>query len=117
MKNSGFMRNLNNPDIEEQLSSYYYLVEKVSFVEGKFNSITQPIETILSANGFYIEFKEMFHWDHTDTLEFTCQTMQKYPDIESTFIRSKMFLEELIDDYSDLSEKGSEVIELLNLEQ
>ncbi len=114
LKNSGFMKNVKNPEIEEQLSSYYFLMEKVSFVEEKFNSITQPIETILSENGFYIEFKEMFYWDHKDTLEFTCQTMEKYPDVESTFIRAKMFQEELINNYSVLFDRGHEVIKLLS---
>ncbi len=107
------MRNMKNPNIEENLSSYYYLMERVSFVEEKFISIIQPIETILSENGFYVEFKEMFYWDHKDTLEFTYHAMLKYPDVESTFIRAEMFLEELIDNYSELSEKGYEVIELL----
>lgn len=82
LKNSGFMSNVKNPNIEENLSSYYYLMERVSFVEEKFISIIQPIETILSESGFYVEFKEMF-------------------------------LEELINNYSELSEKGYEAIDLL----
>jgi hypothetical protein len=116
LKNSGFMSNLKNPNIEEHLSSYYYLMERVSFVEEKFIGVIQPIETILSEDGFFIEFKEMFYWDHKDTLEFTYEAMLKYPDLESTFIRAEMFLEELINGYTELSEKGYEVIDLLRSE-
>jgi uncharacterized membrane protein YiaA len=53
LKSSGFMKNLKNSTIEEKLSSYYFLMEGVLFVEGKFNSSTQLSEASLSEKGFY----------------------------------------------------------------
>ena len=64
--------------------------------------------------GFYTEFKEIFVWEHIDTVVFTIQSMEKYPEYEGTFITAKMFLEELIEDYQAILEKGKDIIELID---
>jgi hypothetical protein len=114
LKNSGFMKDLENLKIEEQLNKYYHLIENVSFVENKFNGVTQPVEISLLEKGFYTEFKEIFTWEHIDTVVFTIQSMEKYPEYEGTFITAKMFLEELIEDYQAILEKGKDIIELID---
>ena len=114
LKSSGFLRNIENGSIEEGLNSYYSLDEKISYLEESFHSITQPIEEHLSEKGFYIEYSEMFQWNHQDTLFFTYKDLQKYPDVQSTFIRAKMWLESLINAYSELSKRGYELQDILN---
>lgn len=114
LMNSGFMKDLENIRIEEQLNKYYHLIDNVSFVENKFNGVTQPVEISLLEKGFYTEFKEIFTWEHIDTVVFTIQSMEKYPEYEGTFITAKMFLEELIEDYQAILEQGKDIIELID---
>jgi hypothetical protein len=114
LKNSGFMKDLKSYKIEEQLNSYYHLIENVSFVEDKFIGVTQPVEVSLAEKGFVTEYKEIFAWDHIDTVIFTIQSMEKYPEYEATFIKAKMFLEELILDYQGIKEKGSEILKVID---
>ena len=47
LKYSGFMKDLENLEIEEQLNKYYKLIENISFVEDKFINMTQPVENSL----------------------------------------------------------------------
>jgi len=114
LKSSGFLRNIDNGSIEAGLNSYYSLNERISNIEESFHSITQPIEENLSEQGFYIEYREMFEWNHQDTLFFTYNDLQKYPDVQSTFIRAKMWQESLIGRYSELSKRGYELQGILN---
>jgi len=114
LKNSGFIKDLENLAIEEKLNKYYHIIEDVSFVEDKFNGITQPVEISMGEKGFYSEFKEIFSWNHMDTVIFTIQSMDKYPECEATFIHAKMFLEELILDYQGILEKGKEILDLID---
>lgn len=114
LKASGFLRNLGNTAIEEGIISYYLGVDRLSSQEEIFNTITLPIEENLSGNGFYIEYMDMFQWDHQDTLLFTYEDLMKYPDVQSSFIRSKMMLEYFIDSYSSLRGEAEELITLLD---
>jgi hypothetical protein len=114
LKNSGYLRTVGNTRIEEGLNAYYSLMDRISISEEAFNSITLPIEENLSENGFYIEYMEMFQWEHKDTIHFTYRELQKYPDVQSTFIRSKMWLESFISSYSDLKNEGNELLKILN---
>jgi hypothetical protein len=114
LKSSGFMKNLKNSKIEDKLSSYYYLMDGVMFVEDKFNNSTQISEASLSEKGFYIEYKKAMNWNNKDTINFNYESLKKYPQIESEFIKARMFLEELIKNYSVLWEEGNKVIELIN---
>jgi hypothetical protein len=114
LKNSGYMKDLENPEIEEQIIQYYQLVENLIFVEDKFNNITQPVEISLAEKGFYNEYQSIFKWDNEDTIQFTIQSMRSYPEYQATFIKAKLFLEELILDYSGLVEKAKETIELID---
>jgi hypothetical protein len=109
LKNSGYMKDLKNMEFIEQLNQYYQLIENISFVEGKFNNITQPVEISLAEKGFYNEY-----WNNTDTIIFTIQSMNKYPEYEATFIRAKMFQEELVQNYEGLIDKGKETVELID---
>ena len=114
LKSSGFLRNVGNTSIEAGLNAYYALIDKILNSERVFNSLTLPIEDKLSANGFYIEFEEMFRKNHQDTIIFTCENLKKYPDVQSTFIRAKMWLESFINLYTQLSYQGEELLEILN---
>lgn len=114
LKSSGFLRNVGNTNIEEALNAYYALMDRILTNEEVYNSITLPIEEKLSGNGFYIEYAEMFHWDHQDTLNFTYTNLEKYPDVQSTFVRSKMWLEAFNNYYTQLLLKGEELLEILN---
>ena len=114
LKSSGFMKNLDNSKIEDKLSSYYYLMDGVMFVEDKFNNSTQQSEASLGEKGFYIEYKKAMKWNNKDTVNFNYDSLKKYPQIESEFIKARMFLEELIKNYSVLHEEGNKVIELIN---
>ena len=114
LKSSGFMKNLKNSKIEEKLGSYYYLMDGVLFVEGKFNNSTQLSEASLSEKGFYIEYKKAMNWNNKDTINFNYQSLKKYPQVESEFIKARLFLEELITNYSVLWEEGNKVVELIN---
>ena len=114
LKSSGFLRNLGSTNIEEALSAYYSLLGRIVTNEEVFNSLTLPIEENLSENGFYIEYADMFLWNHQDTLDFTYDDLRKYPDVQSTFIRSKMWLESFIDLYTELFDIGEVLLEVLN---
>jgi hypothetical protein len=114
LKNSGYMKDLENPDIEEQIIQYYQSVENILFVEEKFNNITQPVEISLAEKGFYNEYQSIFKWDNEDTIQFTIQSMKNYPEYQATFIKAKMFLEELIMDYIDLADMVKQTIELID---
>lgn len=114
LKSSGFLRKVGNTSIEEVLNAYYALMDVILTSEEVFNSITLPIEEKLSGNGFYIEYAEMFHWDHQDTLNFNYSNLKKYPDVQSTFVRSKMWLESFNNSYTQLLLKGEELLEILN---
>jgi len=116
LKNSGYLRTIGNTRIEEGLNTYYSLIDVISNSEESFNSITLPIEENLSENGFYIEYMEMFQWEHTDTIQFSIEELQKYPDVQSTFIRSKMWLEAFIERYTVLNNEGKELLRILNNE-
>lgn len=113
LKNSGYMKDLENPVIEEQLNQYYHLVDNLIFVENKFNSVTQTTENILVEKGFYAEYQDIFVQNNTDAKHFTIESMQKYPEYHSTFIVAKAFLEELMEDYADLLTKARETIEII----
>ena len=108
LKNSGYIKDLENMEFIEQLNQYYQLIENISFVEGKFNNMTQPVEISLAEKGFYNEF-----WNNTDTVIFTIQSLKKYPEYEATFIRAKIFQMELIENYEGLIDKGKETVELI----
>lgn len=114
LKNSGFIKDLENLEIEEQLNQYYKLIENISFVEDKFINMTQPVENSLVVKGFYSEYNQIFKWENRDTVIFTIQSMMKYPEYEAAFIKAKMFQEELINNYKDLLLKGDETLELIN---
>lgn len=114
LKNSGFIKDLENLEVEEQLNQYYQLLENISFVEDKFINMTQPVENSLVLKGFYSEYNQIFKWQNMDTVIFTIQSMKKYPEFEAAFIKAKMFQEELIDNYQDLLLKGDETLELIN---
>ncbi len=116
LKNSGYLRAVGNTRIEEGLNTYYSLVDVISKSEEAFNSITLPIEENLSENGFYIEYIEMFQWEHNDTIQFSIEELQKYPDVQSTFIRSKMWLEAFIKRYTVLNNEGEDLLRILNNE-
>jgi len=116
LKSSGLINNLRHSEIEEKLSSYYYLMEKVVFVENKFNNSTSNSEDGLTQKGFFIEYKKAFTWSNKDTINFNYQSLIKYPELESEFIKGRLFLEELITDYSSLLDRGKEVSELINKE-
>ena len=113
LKNSGYMKDLENPEIEETLNQYYHLVDNLLFVENKFNSITQPVEITLGEKGFYIEYQDVFRWNNKDTIQFTIESMKKYPEYHTTFIKAKVFLEELIEDYTDLLDKANETMDII----
>jgi len=114
LKSSGFMKNLKHLKIEEKLSSYYYLMDGVIFVEDKFNNSTQISEASISEKGFYIEYKKAMSWNNKDTINFNYESLKKYPLVESEFIKARMFLRELITNYSVLLEEGNKVVELIN---
>lgn len=114
LKSSGFLRNLGSTNIEVALNAYYSLLGRIVTSEEVFNSLTLPIEENLSENGFYIEYADMFLWNHQDTLDFTYDDLRKYPDVQSTFIRSKMWLESFIDSYTELFDIGEDLQEVLN---
>ena len=112
LKYSGFMKDLENLEIEEQLSQYYKLVENISFVDDKFINMTQTVENSLILKGFYSEWNQIFNWQNRDKVIFTLQS--KYPEYEAAFIQGKAFQKELIDNYKGLLLKGDEILELLN---
>ena len=114
LKNSGFMKDLENLEVEEQLNQYYQLIENISFVEDKFINMTQPVENSLVLKGFYSEYSEVFKWQNRDTVIFTIESMKKYPEFEAAFIKAKMFQEELINNYDSLLLKGDETLEMIN---
>ena len=89
-------------------------MDGVLFVEGKFNNSTQLSEASLSEKGFYIEYKKAMNWNNKDTINFNYQSLKKYPQVESEFIKARLFLEELITNYSVLWEEGNKVVELIN---
>ena len=89
-------------------------MEEVLFVEGKFNNSTQLSQASISEKGFYIEYKKAMDWGNKDTINFNYQSLKKYPQVESEFIKARMFLEELITNYSVLWEEGKKVIALIN---
>ena len=76
--------------------------------------MTVPIEENLSESGFYIEYTDMFSWDHQDTINFTYEDLRKYPDVQSTFLRSKMWLGFFIGLYEDFLNKGKDLQEVLD---
>ena len=114
LKSSGFMKDLKNSKIEDKLSSYYYLMDEVMFVEDKFNNSTQISQASISEKGFYIEYKKAMNWNNKDTINFNYESLKKYPQIESEFIKARMFLGELITNYSVLLEEGNSAVELVN---
>ena len=114
LKNSGFIKDLENLEVEEQLNQYYQLIENISFVEDKFINMTQPLEHSLVLKGFYSEYSQIFKWQNRDTVIFTIKSMKKYPEIEAAFIKAKMFQEELIGNYENLLLKGDETLVLMN---
>jgi len=114
LKNSGFMKNLENLEIEEQLNQYHQLIENISFVEDKFINMTQPVENSLVLKGFYSEYNQIFKWQNRDSVIFTIQSMNKYPEFEAAFIKAKMFQEELINNYKGLLLNGHETLKLIN---
>ena len=114
LKSSGFLRNLGSTSIEEALNAYYALLDKVLTYEEAFTSITVPIEENLSESGFYIEYADMFSWNYQDTINFTYEDLRKYPDVQSIFIRSKMWLGAFLIFYSDLLKNGKDLQEVLD---
>ena len=114
LKSSGFLRNLGRTRIEEALNTYYSSLSRIVAAEAVFNSLTLPIEENLSEKGFYIEYADIFQWNHQDTIDFTIEDLKKYPDIQSTFIRSKMWLESFNDSYTVLFNNGENLLEVLN---
>jgi len=114
LKSSGFLRNLGSTSIEEALNAYYSLLDRILTYEEVFNSLTLPIEENLSESGFYIEYADAFHWNHQDTINFTYENLRKYPDVQSTFIRSEMWLGFLIDLHADLLKNGKDLLEVLD---
>ena len=114
LKSSGFLRNLGNTSIEEALNAYYSLLDRIVTYEEVFNSLTLPIEENLSESGFYIEYADAFHWNHQDTINFTYEDLRKYPDVQSTFIRSEMWLGFLINSYAELLNNGKDLVEVLD---
>lgn len=114
LKSSGFLRNLGSTSIEEALNAYYSLLDRILTYEEVFNSLTLPIEENLSESGFYIEYADTFHWNHQDTTNFTYEDLRKYPDVQSTFIRSKMWLGFFIGLYAELLNNGKDLLEVLD---
>ena len=114
LKSSGFLRNLGSTSIEEALNAYYSLLDRILTYEEVFNSLTLPIEENLSESGFYIEYADAFHWNHQDTINFTYKNLRKYPDVQSTFIRSEMWLGFLIGLHADLLKNGKDLLEVLD---
>lgn len=114
LKSSGFLRNLGSTRIEEALNAYYSLLDRTLTYDEAFASITLPIEENLSESGFYIEYFEMYSWNYQDTINFTYEDLRKYPDVQSTFLRSKMWLGALIDFYAELLNHGKDLLELLD---
>lgn len=112
LKNSGFMNNLKNSEIEDRLSSYYYLMERVLFVEGKFNNSIQHIENSLTEKGFWTETKRL-HNSINDTIYLNYESLKKYPEVETVFYRGVFFLDELIENYTNLIEEGKKVTEII----
>ena len=55
--NSGYLKNLNQKSIENELYQYYSSSDELLFVEKKFSNSTQYVEELFKEKGFYIEFK------------------------------------------------------------
>ena len=115
-KNSGHIKDLKNPEIEDKLNQYYHQVDNLLFIENGFNSITLPAEHTLGEKGFYIEYQDILKWNNKDTVRFTIESMQKYPEFHTTFLRAKVFLEQLIELYYGLLENSQSTIELVDNE-
>jgi hypothetical protein len=114
LKSSGFLRNVGNTRIEEGLNGYNLHIDRILNSQDVFNSLILTIEEKLSENGFYIEYAEIFQWEHNDTINFTYENLVKYPDVQSTFIRSRMWLEQFILEYTQCSNIGKDLLEELN---
>ena len=111
---SGFLRNIGSTSIEEALNAYYSLLDRIVTYEEGFNSLNLPVEENLSESGFFIEYADMFHWNHQDTINFTYEDLRKYPDVQSTFIRSEMWLGFLIGSYAELLNNGKDLLQVLD---
>jgi len=112
LKNSGFMKDLENLEIEEQLSQYYKLVENISFVEDKFVNMTQTVENSLILKGFSSEWNQISISQNRNKGIFILQS--KYPEFEGAFINGKVYQQELINNYKELLLKGDETLEMIN---
>jgi len=104
--NSGYLKNLNQKSIENELYQYYSSSDELLFVEEKFSDSSQYVEELLKEKGFSIEFKEAFKWNNPDTVDFSYKKLVKYPDLHSHLIHSRMFLTELIGLYEALKNEG-----------
>lgn len=112
LKNSGFLKDLENLEIEEQLNQYYILIENISFVEDKFVNMTQTVENSLILKGFYFDWDQIFNWQNRDSAIYFLQS--KYPEYHSAFVQARAFQRELIANYKDLILKGNETLGLIN---
>tara|TARA_X000001036_G_scaffold190496_1_gene179561 strand:+ start:813 stop:1517 length:705 start_codon:yes stop_codon:yes gene_type:complete len=104
--NSGYLKNLNQTNIEDELYNYYTKSDELIFVEKKFSDSTQYVEELLKEKGFSIEFQEAFKWNNSDFVDFSYNKLIKYPDLYSHLIHSRMFLKELINLYESLKSDG-----------
>ena len=104
--NSGYLKNLNQTNIEDELYNYYTTSDELIFVEKKFSDSTQYVEELLKEKGFSIEFQEAFKWNNSDFVDFSYDKLIKYPDLYSHLIHSRMFLKELINLYESLKSDG-----------
>ena len=116
LKNSGYMKSIHNLDLEDYLNEYYILQENLIFVENKLNNYTQKVEEKLSDKGFYIEYRDMLDSGSKEKVNFSYDSMSKYPNVESSFIRAKLFLQEILDNHSEVKLKGEEIINQINNE-
>lgn len=112
LKNSGFMKDLENLELEEQLNQYYLLLENISFVEDKFINMTQTVENSLILKGFFSEWNQILDGQNGSNAIATLQL--KYPEYEAAFLNGRTYLRELINDYKELLLKGDETLELIS---
>ena len=111
LKNSGFLKDLENLELEEQFDQYNKLVENISFVEDKFINMIQTVENSLLLKGFFSEWDQIFNWQNRHTVIFTLQS--KYPEYQSAFHSGSAFQKELIENYQGLLLKGEETLKMI----
>ena len=112
--NSGFLKNINDFTIEDNLNRYYANTDKVSFVEEKFSTSTQYVEELLKEKGFSIEFQEAFRLNNKKEVDFNYTKLKKYPDLYSHLIHSRVFLKELIELYDALIKDAENTVTVLS---